>query len=138
MSSDVVTVPESGTLRDAVERLVEHGVGSVIVLSDAGHPTGLVTETDALRAAHRTGQPLREIDVAALTHKPVMTTKPGASISRVASRMAAEDVKKVPVLDGVDLVGIITMTDIVWHLSDIRREAGEIADVREKWDSRGA
>lgn len=48
MSTDVVTIPRSATLWGAVERLREHDVGSVIVLSKEGHPTGTVTESDAL------------------------------------------------------------------------------------------
>ena len=48
MSSDVVTCPVRATLREAVGKLCEHDVGSVILLSPEGHPTGIVTESDAV------------------------------------------------------------------------------------------
>lgn len=133
MSTDVVTVPRAATLREAVDRLLEHDVGSVIVLSEEGHPTGIVTESDALQAAHRTGEPLREIDVVELSHRPVVTTKPDATVPYVASRMADEGVKKAAVMDDLDLVGIITLTDIVWHLSEIRKEASAFGEAISRW-----
>ena len=55
------------------------------------------------------------------------------SVPTVARQMAAEDVKKVPVVDDVDLVGIVTLTDIVWEFTSLRREATELAAAREKW-----
>lgn len=54
MTTDVVTCDADATLRQAVGLLLEHGVGSVILTSDEGNPTGIITETDALRAGYET------------------------------------------------------------------------------------
>ncbi|MFW6017922.1 MAG: CBS domain-containing protein [Halapricum sp.] len=133
MTSDVVTCPEDATLTVAVGELLDHGVGSVILTSEEGHPTGIVTETDALRAGYRTDRPFSDIRVTDLSHGAVITASPDETVQHVARRMAAEGVKKVPVMDGVDLLGIVTLTDIVWHLSDIRSEAAEIAEMNPGW-----
>jgi len=134
MSTDVVTIDVGATLAAAVERQLSAGVGSVVVLDD-GAPCGIVTEHDALEAALRTGRPLGEIPVGKLSHGSVVTTQPGRTVQSVARRMAAEGVKKVPVLDGIDLVGIVTLTDIVRHLSELRAEASELEAAREGWES---
>lgn len=136
MSTDVVTVDRDASLATAVERQLSAGVGSVVVLDD-GAPCGIVTEHDALEAALRTGHSLDEIPVAKLAHGSVVTTQPGTTVQAVARRMADEGVKKVPVIDGIDLVGILTLTDIVWHLSDIRKELSEVDGARERWESAG-
>lgn len=136
MSTDVVTVDNGVSLADAVECQLEAGVGSVVVLDD-GTPCGIVTEHDALEAALRTGRPLSEISVSRLSHGSVVTTQPGTAVQKVARRMADQGVKKVPVLDGLDLVGILTLTDIVWHLSDIQSEVAEIEAARDRWESAG-
>ncbi|MFW5978240.1 MAG: CBS domain-containing protein [Halohasta sp.] len=133
MTTDVVTCPREATLREAVGQLCEHGVGSVILLSEEGHPTGIVTESDTLCVAYETDRPLSEIDVADLSHRAVVTASPDETVQRVARRMAAEGVKKVPVMDGLDLVGIVTLTDIVWHLSALRSEAAEFATMDREW-----
>jgi CBS domain-containing protein len=134
MSTHVVSVRQSATLRDAVPLLLEHDVGSVVVTSEGGHPTGMVTESDALRAAHATGDPLHEIDVADLSRRPVVTTETSATVEGLARTMADESVKKVPVMDDFDLVGIVTLTDVVWHLSDIRNQAKGYGEAISRWD----
>ena len=136
MSTDVVTVDLDASLAEAVERQLSAGVGSVVVLDD-GNPCGIVTEHDALGAALRTGRPLDEIPVAKLAHGTVVTTQPGTTVQTVARQMSEKGVKKVPVIDGLDLVGILTLTDIVWHLSEIRTEASEIDAARDRWESAG-
>jgi CBS domain-containing protein len=134
MTTDVVTVPQDATLRAAAERLLTEDVGSVIVVDEETNLAGMVTETDTLRAAYETDAPLSEIAVADLSHPAVVTTTPDRTIQHVARTMADEGVKKVPVVDGIDLVGMITLTDIVWELSDIRKEAVELAEMADHWD----
>lgn len=135
MSTEVVTVDEAASLADAAERLLANRIGSVIVVDGDGAPLGILTETDLVRAGYETGRPFADVDVGQIGHRPVITTKPTASISLVADRMTDDGVKKVPVMDDMDLVGILTHSDIVGHLSTIRREAGELAGAREEWES---
>lgn len=134
MSTDVVTVPATGTVREVTERLLTEDVGSVIVTSEEGNPVGIVTESDALRACHEVDASLADVGVDALSHRPLLTTDPSATVSQVARRMADKDVKKAPVMDDLDLVGVITMTDIVWHLSEIRKEASDLGEAHSRWN----
>lgn len=136
MSTDIVTVPVEATLHEAVGRLLANDVGSVVVVTD-GNPTGLVTESDALDAAHAAGEPLAAIDLRQFCEGGVVTTAPDRTIQSVARRMADEEVKKLPVMDDLDIVGIVTLTDIVYHLSDIRSEARHLADQHYDWAGRG-
>lgn len=135
MTTDVVTVGRDGTLADAAEALLANDVGSVIVVDDDGTPGAILSEADLIRAGYETGQPFVEVPVDGIGHRPVVTIEPTASVSLLAERMEREGVKKVPVMDDLDLVGIVTLSDVVWHLSDIRREAGELASARERWES---
>jgi CBS domain-containing protein len=133
MTEDVVSVARSASLREAVERLLTEDVGSIIVLSDEGNPVGIVTESDALEAAYRTGEALREIAVADLSHRPIVTTTRDATVPHLANEMASKGVKKAPVMDDLDLVGIVTMSDIVWHLSELRKEASSYGEAISQW-----
>ncbi|PSP82905.1 signal transduction protein [Halobacteriales archaeon QS_6_64_34] len=135
MSTDVITVGADATLADATTRLLDAGVGSVMVVED-GEPVGILTESDILQAARETGRALGEIEVRDVGHRPVVTTSPLTAATTVARLMADEEVKKVPVLDGVDLVGIVTLTDIVWALPSLRAETAAIKAVRDEWSPR--
>ncbi|MFC6865010.1 CBS domain-containing protein [Halomicroarcula sp. GCM10025817] len=134
MSTDVVTVPVGATLADAVRRLLEEGVGSVVVVDGEGDPVGIVTESDALGLALETDDPLSSLSVEAVGHRPVVTTTPSTAVSTVARTMADEGVKKVPVIDGIDLVGMVTLSDVVWHLTELRSELSNAASLRAEWD----
>lgn len=134
MTTEVVTVPTSATLREVASQLLENGVGSVIVVDDAGNPDGIVTESDVLEAAYRSGEALDELPVTKLSHGAVVTTGPDATVQRVARKMADENVKKVPVLEDFDLVGMVTLTDIVWHLPELRKEATSLGQAHKDWE----
>ncbi|MUV89241.1 CBS domain-containing protein [Halapricum sp. CBA1109] len=133
MTRDVVTVSADATLRETVGELRDHSVGSVVVVDGDGAPIGIVTESDALAAAHETDDPLSALRVGDLSHRPVVTTEPDRSVTHLVRRMVDEDIKKVPVLDDLDIVGIVTLTDIVWELSELRSEAADLATPPNGW-----
>lgn len=137
MTTDVVTVGVDATLDDAVGNLLSAGVGSVVVV-DGETPTGIVTETDALEAAHDRGRPFDGIAVRDLAHPPLVTTDPDRTVQRVARTMAEEGVKKVVVTEGLSILGIVTLTDVVYHVADLRKEAAAAAaDLAERDWRRG-
>lgn len=131
MTTDVVTVDVEAMLADAVARQLSEGVGSVVVV-DGDTPMGLVTETDALRAAAGRGVALSEIPIRDLASPSLVTTDPDRTVQHVARQMADQDVKKVLVTEELEILGIVTLTDVVWHLSDIREEAAALAE--RDWD----
>jgi CBS domain-containing protein len=132
MSTEVITVPVNATLDEAVSQLLTNDVGSVIVV-DGGTPTGIITETDALERAHETGDPFHEIGITDLDHGKIRTTDSSTAVSTVARRMTDEGIKKLPVMDGMDVVGMVTLTDIVWHLSELRSEISAVDTIRDQW-----
>lgn len=132
METDLVVCDAEGTLRDAVGRMLEAHVGSVIVLAE-GTPTGIVTETDALKAGYAAEQPLGEIPIQAVASDSLVTVEPDRTIRAAIQLMAEEGIKKLPVIEDLDLIGIVTMTDITRHYGDIVREIHEIEQTRETW-----
>ena len=132
MTTGCVTVPSSATLADCVTRMFMAGTGSVIV--DDGAPTGIVTESDILRAANDIGEPLDDIPACAAMSQPVERIEPTATVRKAAKRMQDLDIKKLLVARGLDPVGVVTVTDLVWHFSDFQREAGRLALEGRSWE----
>lgn len=136
MTEDCVTVPLSATLHDCVERMLEAHIGSVVVDDDA--PVGIITETDVLVASYEAGESLDAIPAHEVMSQPVKHIRPTATVRAAAQRMREEGVKKLLVADGLTPRGMVTMTDIVWHLSDLQREAGQQASRhRRTWNGTG-
>ena len=132
MTTDAVTIDAGRSLRTCAARMVEAGVGSVVVVDD-GDPAGIVTETDALRAAAESNRPLGVIPVRAATQRPLTHVHPNVSVRGAAERMRTEGIKKLPVVDGLELVGILTLTDLVRHLPEIREEAADHVRAHARW-----
>lgn len=136
MSTDVVSCTREADLADLVGLMLEHDVGSVVVL-DGEAIDGIVSESDALRAAHRRAVPLEDIQVAELIDEAgeIVTVQRDAPIRVAVDRMTEHEVKKLPVIDDFDLVGIVTLTDLVYHITDFQEEAEALAFAHYRWQS---
>ncbi|MGQ4554909.1 CBS domain-containing protein [Halobellus sp. GM3] len=134
-SSSVVTVDVEASLADAVGRMLEAGVGSAVVTDD-GAPGGIVTESDVLDAAYRTDDPLSEIPVRKAASAPLVTTGPSASVRHAAQQMRKNDVHRLVVVDGLDVVGVVSTTDLIANFAAIREDERRHADAEYDWLTR--
>lgn len=136
MSTDIVSVDIGESLRKASYLMLSERVGSVVVLEEGDH-VGILTESDALKAAVKTDKSLGVLPVEKYMSRPLLTTSPDVTVQAAAARMRDEDVKKLAVTDGLELAGIVTMADIVNHTDELIKEAHELEEAREGWGSPG-
>lgn len=116
MSEEVVTIDENQTIHEAAELMAKEDVGSLLV-SKNGVTVGIVTERDFTRkllANHRSGREL----IRAVMSKPIHYSSPDADIIEAANMLKANDIKKLPVIRGEQLIGVVTQTDIIRHIFD--------------------
>lgn len=132
MSKPAVTVPRETMVHDAIEVMLRNRVGSVVVIAD-GNAIGIMTRSDALRAAYHAGCELQEIPVSRAMSGDLMTTKPPRTIRSVLRTMERNNIKKLPVVEGFEAVGIVTMTDIAHHLPEEVQAATEKLDRSDDW-----
>ena len=133
MSTDVVAVDASDSVDDAVGRMLDRGTGSVVV-EKAGNPAGILTKVDVLTAGHAHDRPLSEIPVYAAASHPLITVEPSATVRAAAARMFDYGVHHLPVADGLDLVGIVTATDLLEAQDDLLAAARETDERRREWE----
>lgn len=135
MTTDPVTCGPDATLRTAGERMLDRGVGSVVVVRDAV-PVGILTETDAVRAGVGTDRPFDDIAVREVASHPVVTTTADVTARKAVRRMKDEGIKKLPVVEGDELLGIVTRGDVASHYHEIVREAQALDERRDDWERR--
>jgi CBS domain-containing protein len=121
MTRDVLAVAPEDTLGEAAERMVERGVGSVVV-SDFGRLIGILTERDLLRAVadriHSSEARVREW----MTAEPI-TASPETTPREAARTMLTNGFRHLPVVDGEDTLGIVSLRDVLdWILREIGSE----------------
>jgi signal-transduction protein with cAMP-binding, CBS, and nucleotidyltransferase domain len=112
MSSVVLTVGTGHTLREAARRMTEKGVGAAVVLDEDAPGPGVVSERDILNSLGRGEDPDAELVGAHMTDT-VISASPSWSLERAAVEMARRHIRHLVVVDSGELVGVLSMRDIV-------------------------
>ncbi len=112
MNRIVVTVGPGHTLREAARRMTESDVGAAVVIDPDGEGPGIITERDLLRASGRGESHDQELVKAHMTQRLVYAAADW-SLERAAEEMVRARFRHVVVLDGGEVVGILSMRDIV-------------------------
>jgi len=112
MSSVVLTIGPTHTLREAARRMSERKVGAVVVMDpDHDHP-GILTERDILDAVGR-GQDVDSELVQAHLTSDIVVAAPDWSLDQAAAAMSTGGFRHLVVCDGPEVVGMLSVRDIV-------------------------
>ena len=111
MTAEVATLEPDAAMADAARVMVRGGFGSVVVVLGR-MLLGILTERDVLRAA--AGEP----DLAAVTVETWMTADPDTAgpdfdTEEAASLMLSRGFRHLPIVDGEDLVGMVSLRDVL-------------------------
>jgi CBS domain-containing protein len=114
MKTNVVTVSPLATLREAMGIMSKNNVKSLVVeRRDETDAYGLLTYTAILRTIVAEEGDIDLVNVYDVCVKPVITVPPKMDLKYVARLMAKHRLGRLVVLEGGDMVGIVTMNDIV-------------------------
>ena len=109
---DVVTITESQTVLNAARVLVDHNIGGLVV-TEGERPTGILTERDILRLTARTPGELGSIQVGTVMTRELITGRPEDALADVMHVMTENKIRHLPILQGEQLSGIISIGDLV-------------------------
>jgi CBS domain-containing protein len=110
MTTSVRTISTGATVADAAKAMARCKIGSLVIVKGK-KPVGIITEGDVSKCVARGMDPNKT--PATFIKKKLITVDPRERIEVAAKIMAAAGVKKLPVMDGEELVGVLTQTDIV-------------------------
>ena len=108
----VVTVTPDQAVREAVALLVEKHIGAVVVIDETGRPVGIVSERDIIRELAQNDQVLSQ-PVSRVMTRDVIIARPGDDSKAVSKTMTVRRFRHLPVMDRHELVGIISIGDVV-------------------------
>ena len=116
MSSPVHTVGPETSLRDAGRTMLDRDIGSVIVVDDDERLEGILTATDFVRTVAN-GDPDPNATVDSVMSTDVTTTTADEPVQSVADLILDRGFHHVPVVDGRQVIGVITTTDLTAYVS---------------------
>jgi len=118
MTTRVVTAGLDADLLKVAQLMRDHNVGSVLLCSPDGEPAAMITDRDvairALAENRPASEPAREH-----ASRPLVTGEPDMDLEEAAALMVQHKVRRLPVLDGGDLAGIVTLDDIAVRTGDL-------------------
>lgn len=114
MSRPVETVAPGATLREAAAAMLEHDVGALVVLDSANRLEGLLTTTSFVQAVEGDVSP--DTAVAERMQRELVTVGRRDPLSEAAATMLDHRVHHVPVVEGDDVVGVLSTQDVTAYL----------------------
>ena len=118
MRLDVVTVAPSDKIKKAIDVMVAKNVGSVVVVED-DKVVGILTERDILKK-------IKDLDidkslVSEFMSSPVLTVMPDTFITEALALMQTRNIRRLPVMKGGRLMGMVTEIDILYWFFKVLR-----------------
>jgi CBS domain-containing protein len=110
--STVVTVGPEVMLLEAARILVDHNIGSAVVL-EGGKVVGILTERDLLRRTAQDPVRLAETPVSEAMTSELEVVGPGGTVKEAMAVMTNRRIRHLPVMDQGDLVGLVSIGDLV-------------------------
>jgi CBS domain-containing protein len=111
MVKDVISLEAYATAYQAVKLMNENKIGCLVVLRN-GEAVGIVTERDLLERVLEKCKNPKDTYVFEVMTSHIITGNPEMEIPEAARVMFENKVKKLPLVEGNKLVGIVTLTDI--------------------------
>lgn len=111
--SDVIVIRPQHTVHHAIQILCQHRIGAVVVTRDDGEVCGILSERDILRESAERCEGLRATAVGDVMTKELIIGLPDDRLDYVMGIMTKNRIRHLPILDDGELVGIISIGDVV-------------------------
>jgi CBS domain-containing protein len=108
MTRDVLSVDPTATIGEAAEKMMDAGVGAVVVMEDTVRLVGIVTERDILRAVAQRAR-AAEARVRQWMTESVITIDPETTVDEAATMMFEKNFRHLPVMKDGRLLGIVSL-----------------------------
>ena len=109
---DVLKIEASATVFDAIKKIVELNVGSILV-TEGDQVVGIMTERDYLRKVAVHGRTSHDTTVGEIMSSPLVYVTPQTTIDESMAIMTDRRIRHLPVVEDDDVVGIISIGDVV-------------------------
>lgn len=111
-SSDVITIGPDQTISEAIIRLSDYNIGVLIVVGESGNVVGIISERDIVRWLVK-NQDLLNRKVSEVMTSEVIVGVPQDDVMSVVHTMTEKRFRHIPVIDKGQLIGIISIGDIL-------------------------
>ena len=116
MTPDPVTTTSKTSVAHAARLMRDHDVGHVVIVDGDGQPSGVLTDRDIVIRVVADGQSAEETTVSAAASGEVSSVEPSISANDAAQVIRDQAIRRLPVVDRGDVVGVVSIGDLAVHL----------------------
>jgi CBS domain-containing protein len=126
---DLISIEPTATIETAVETLAKHKIGALLVLGPDRRVIGILSERDIVRVLAEHGAEVLTKPLAQVMTRKVVTCSPNEPVASIMEWMTTRKFRHVPVVEEDQLVGIISIGDVVKHrLHEMEQESAALRD----------
>ena len=118
MSEECECAGENDTVADAAKKLKDLGVGSMPICGEDDRLKGMITDRDIVVKVIAEGRDPAEVKVGELGEGKPVTIGADDSVAEAIETMTSHQVRRLPVIDGHELVGIVSQADIARNVDE--------------------
>lgn len=128
MTINVITLGSSASVTEVAELMVEKSIGSVVITENS-EPIGIICERDLLEKVISSDLKPSEVTAGNIMVKPVITTDPETDMLDALRTMIEKDIQHLPVVEKGEIVGILTLQDILEITPEILETIPEFEEI---------
>ncbi len=133
-SQEVATISQERSVNDALLLLKERGIGALIVTGPTPPLVGIFSERDAVRALATSGAAALDMKVSQLMTSDVQTCDVETTATKLMGMMTERRIRHVPVVHDGQLVGMISIGDVVKaRFDELEHEKKDLLDYVSSW-----
>ena len=125
LGGDIISIEPTADLAAAAKCLASHRIGAVLIRGAGGRLAGILSERDIVRSLAEHGPSALDLPVGQVMTRDVETCREDEAVAVIMERMTARKFRHLPVMRNGDLVGIISIGDVV------KERVGEIEAEQE-------
>jgi CBS domain-containing protein len=118
MTGGTECIGENDSLADAAKKMVELDVGALPICGEDNRLKGMLTDRDIVVKAVAEGKSPEDVKAGELGEGKPVTIGADDSAEEALQTMTERKVRRLPVIDGHDLIGIVSQADVATNLSD--------------------
>lgn len=126
MTADAKCIGEDETVTDAARKLAEHGFGAMPICGNDDRLKGMLTDRDIVVKVLAQGKDPDTTTAGELGEGKPVTIGADDSVAEALRTMKEHAIRRLPVIDGHDLVGIVSIADLAKNIED--EETGDLIE----------
>jgi len=121
---EIIKIEADRTIAEAANTIAQNKIGALLVDDGAGAIVGILSERDIVRGMSQHGANLQDVKVSELMTSDLIRCAPGDTVNEAMAMMTDRHIRHLPVFEGEQLVGFISIGDLVkCRMMEVQSEA---------------